>query len=265
MSCRTPWSVGQRPASSRLVAADRSRQPGISWEGPSRHDDHRHTAPLSAPSWPHCARGADSASDPVGCRGRQVEPYGACLAHLTDADRDTYLNTLASGSDGDRRGTLISQSLLQQLLTALHDPAVGRPCLGDAWFDEAVFSDSAAFARAAFSGPAGFRGAMFSNDASFHGAAFSDDAWFDGVTLSTADFSRVTFSARASFFRRGVLRPRDIRRCDVLQRCLVRQSGVLPQSPVWRSGFLRVRHKEAPPMERGFLRVSRLRLLAGRR
>ncbi|MFG2668936.1 hypothetical protein ACGFY6_32450 [Streptomyces sp. NPDC048387] len=44
----------------------------------------------SAPSWPHCAYGAHP-TDPVGCRGIHVPGHTACLAHLTDTDRDTYL------------------------------------------------------------------------------------------------------------------------------------------------------------------------------
>lgn len=67
------------------------------------------------PHWPHCAHGAEPASDPSGCRGRQVEPYGACLAHLTDRDQAAYLTVLEPGSDIDHRGTPITESLLQQL------------------------------------------------------------------------------------------------------------------------------------------------------
>lgn len=99
----------------------------------------------SAPPWRHCGRGADPTRDPVGCRGRQLEPYSACLAHLTNADRATYLSALVPGSDLDHRGTPISESLLQQLLDALRDPATGQPCLGATRFDGATFSGDISF------------------------------------------------------------------------------------------------------------------------
>ncbi|WP_351233258.1 pentapeptide repeat-containing protein [Streptomyces sp. NPDC002133] len=155
---------------------------------------------LSAPPWPHCARGADPASDPVGCRGRQVEQYGACLTHLTNADRSTYLGALAPGRGLDHRGTPISQNLLQQLLDALRDPATGRPCLGNAWFDGATFSARASFDGATFSGDAGFGDATFSARAGFRGATFSGEAWFNGATFSArASFGDATFSGDAGF------------------------------------------------------------------
>ncbi|MET8957183.1 pentapeptide repeat-containing protein [Streptomyces sp. NPDC004533] len=159
------------------------------------------TPPLSsAPTWLHCARGADPASDPVGCRGRQVEPYGACLAHLTNADRTTYLSALAPGSDLDHRGTQISEGLLQQLLDALRDPATGRPCLGNVRFDGATFSGEASFGGVTFSGHAEFREATFTGRVIFGGVTFGSDAWF-GKTTFTDDawFVRATFTGRAEF------------------------------------------------------------------
>jgi hypothetical protein len=56
------------------------------------------------PPWPHCSHGA-APEDPVGCRGIHVPGQSACLAHLTDTDRDAYLATLTPGSDIDKRGT----------------------------------------------------------------------------------------------------------------------------------------------------------------
>ncbi|MFF7680981.1 pentapeptide repeat-containing protein [Actinacidiphila glaucinigra] len=176
---------------------------------------------LSSPSWPHCAHGADPASDPIGCRGRQVEPYSACLTHLADADRHTYFNTLTSGSDIDHRGTTISPNLLQQLLDALRDPATGRPCIGVARFDQAtfpgdieftgtkfsgkalfggaIFSGEAGFVKAVFSGDAGFLYATFSGTAKFSGATFAGDALFYGATISKAWFDGATFFGNAMF------------------------------------------------------------------
>ncbi|WP_311137630.1 hypothetical protein [Streptomyces sp. I6] len=65
----------------------------------------------SAPSWPHCAHGADPATDPVGCRGIYVPGHTACLAHLTDTDRDTYLAGLTPGAHIDHRGTPFTRDL----------------------------------------------------------------------------------------------------------------------------------------------------------
>ncbi|WP_406731744.1 pentapeptide repeat-containing protein [Streptomyces sp. NBC_01794] len=155
---------------------------------------------MSAPTWPYCARGADPTSDPVGCRGRQVEPYGACLAHLTNADRATYLSALAPGSDLDHRSTSISQSLLQQLLDALRDPTTGQPRLGNVRFGGATFSDGAGFDEVTFSGDTVFSGATFSADARFDESMFSGYAAFSGATFSAdARFDRATFAGDTVF------------------------------------------------------------------
>ncbi|MEW2082598.1 pentapeptide repeat-containing protein [Streptomyces sp. NPDC005283] len=155
---------------------------------------------MSAPTWPYCARGADPTSDPVGCRGRQVEPYGACLAHLTNADRATYLGALAPGSDLDHRSTPISQSLLRRLLDALRDPTTGQPRLGDVRFGGAAFSDGAGFDEVTFSGDTVFSGATFSADARFDEARFSGYAAFSGATFSAdARFDRAMFSGDTVF------------------------------------------------------------------
>lgn len=61
------------------------------------------STPPATPSWPYCAHGADPATDPVGCRGIHVPGHTACLAHLTDADRDTYLAGLTPGANVDHR------------------------------------------------------------------------------------------------------------------------------------------------------------------
>ncbi|MCX4462489.1 pentapeptide repeat-containing protein [Streptomyces sp. NBC_01728] len=155
---------------------------------------------MSAPDWPHCAHGADPTSDPVGCPGRQVEPYVACLAHLADTDRHTYLSTLTPGSDIDHRGTTISPTLLGQLLNSLRDPATGQLGFGDARFDAATFSGDARFDAATFSGDASFFGVTFSGAAGFIGVTFSDNANFDQATFSgDACFSEATFSGDVGF------------------------------------------------------------------
>ncbi|MCW2873420.1 pentapeptide repeat-containing protein, partial [Actinacidiphila oryziradicis] len=148
--------------------------------------------------WPHCVHGAD----PVGCRGRTVEPHPACLAHMDETDRAAYLAALAPGDAVDHRGTTFTANLLTQLLAALHDPATGRPRLGTARFDEATFSADARFSHVTFSAYARFDEATFSADAQFHRAVFSADAWFSGAVFSAdAWFDEATFSADAQFDR----------------------------------------------------------------
>ncbi|MGV9856862.1 pentapeptide repeat-containing protein [Streptomyces sp. NPDC003442] len=154
---------------------------------------------IDPPPWPHCGHGAESASDSVGCRGRQVDPHGACLAHLTDADRASYLAGLAPGSDLDHRGTHITNSLLQQLLVELRDPTSGSPRLGIARFDEATFTDLAWFEWATFSGLAVFEGATFSDWTLFEGATFSAQASLEATFDGSARFDRAKFAAEAQF------------------------------------------------------------------
>ncbi|MGV9922131.1 hypothetical protein ACWDUK_33830, partial [Streptomyces cellulosae] len=86
-------------------------------------------SPSEPPNWPHCAHGADPASDPVGCRGIHVPGHTTCLAHLADADRDAYLAGLTPGANIDYRGTTFTEPLLTALLDALRDPATGHPHL----------------------------------------------------------------------------------------------------------------------------------------
>ncbi|MFD8087720.1 pentapeptide repeat-containing protein [Kitasatospora sp. NPDC059722] len=150
--------------------------------------------------WPRCGRGADPATAPVGCRGRHVPGHTACLAHLPDADRDTYFAGLAPGDNIDHRGTRFTEPLLTTFLRAFHDPTTGRLRLGDAWFEEATFSGDAHFGAVTFSGIAWFGGATFSGDAYFGGATFSGVTWFNGATFSgDADFGGATFSGDADF------------------------------------------------------------------
>ncbi|MFF8279927.1 pentapeptide repeat-containing protein [Streptomyces lateritius] len=141
--------------------------------------------PIPAPpSWPHCGHGGDAA-DPIGCRGIHVFSHGACLAHLSDTDRDAYLNSLAAGSSVDHSGTPFTPALLSALLEAVRD-STGRPVLGPATFADAQFSGVAAFERTRFSGHAQFKGAQFLGEAGFEGAEFSADARFDRAQFSDA-------------------------------------------------------------------------------
>lgn len=84
------------------------------------------------PAWPHCAQGADPATDPVGCRGIHVPGHTACLAHLTDTERDAYLTGLTPGDSTDHRATTFTELLLLALLNALRDPATEIVRLGNA-------------------------------------------------------------------------------------------------------------------------------------
>ncbi|MFT9478776.1 pentapeptide repeat-containing protein [Streptomyces sp. Mo3] len=143
----------------------------------------------SAPPWPYCEHGADPATDPIGCRGIHVPGHRACLAHLTDSARDTYLVGLVPGADIDHRGTLFTEDLLDRFLHALRDPTTEKPHLGDARFGGAQFS-----------GTADFGGAQFTGDAWFDGAQFTGPARFDRVQFSSiVRFDRAQFSDRASF------------------------------------------------------------------
>ncbi|WP_369228913.1 pentapeptide repeat-containing protein [Streptomyces sp. R21] len=154
----------------------------------------------SAPSWPHCAHGADPAIDPVGCRGIHVPGHTACLAHLADADRSGYLACLAPGSDVDHRGTPFTGPLLDALLGSLRDPTTGHPCLGDAAFESAIFERYAGFGAATFQGNAQFESATFQGDAWFGSATFQGDARFESTTFKgDAGFWSTTFQGDAGF------------------------------------------------------------------
>ncbi|MES5824893.1 pentapeptide repeat-containing protein [Streptomyces sp. RG80] len=162
------------------------------------------------PTWPHCAHGADPAVDPVGCRGIHVPGHTACLAHLTDDDRDAYLAALTPGASIDHRGTTFTESLLNALLNSLRDPSTGHPDLGEAVFESATFEDAARFESATFNGAARFESATFERfvwfeSATFKGAAvfgsatFEGDARFRSATFSGAGFGSATFKGAARF------------------------------------------------------------------
>ncbi|GAA3043820.1 hypothetical protein GCM10017562_00790 [Streptomyces roseofulvus] len=83
------------------------RQCPRSW---SHHHDHHTLAPGLA-----ALRHGAGPADPVGCRGIHVPGHTACLAHLTDTDRDTYLAGLAPGADIDHCGTTVRRQALTEL------------------------------------------------------------------------------------------------------------------------------------------------------
>ncbi|MGW0795956.1 pentapeptide repeat-containing protein [Streptomyces sp. NPDC002692] len=154
----------------------------------------------AAPSWPHCAHGADPATDPVGCRGIHVPGHTACLAHLADTDRDAYLAGLTPGASIDHRGTTFTDALLTAVLDALCDPSTGSPRLGNAQFVSATFKGNARFGSATFEGNARFESATFKGDARFMSATFEGDAWFESATFKgDAWFQSATFKRYARF------------------------------------------------------------------
>ncbi|WSY72033.1 pentapeptide repeat-containing protein [Streptomyces sp. NBC_00885] len=158
-----------------------------------------HPSPDLPPRWPHCGHGAAQAA-PVGCRGIHVPGHDACLAHLDDADRTAYLATLAPGADIDHRGTVFTEELLSELLTALRDLATDRPCLGRAQFGGAKFSGDARFGWAKIGGDASFNGVEIGGDARFNGVEIGGDAWFDGVEIGgDASFSGAEIGGDAWF------------------------------------------------------------------
>ncbi|WP_078898496.1 pentapeptide repeat-containing protein [Streptomyces sp. CNQ-509] len=182
------------------------------------------TNPAAPPNYLHCGRGADpGGEDPVGCRGRRVRRlrsdagehesvwYDACLAHLTDADRDAYLNTLSPGSELQHPGTTFDTTLLGRLLAAVRDPATGQPRLGavdfsgatfqgHAEFREAIFQSYALFGGTAFRGRVLFSRATFQSVALFRGATFQKHAGFDGATFQNETvFDNAIFQSHAMF------------------------------------------------------------------
>ncbi|MFG2275841.1 pentapeptide repeat-containing protein [Streptomyces chartreusis] len=162
---------------------------------------HPSPEPSSAPppDWPNCGHGI-TPEDPVGCRGIDVPGHSECLAHLADADRDSYLSRLAPGTDIDHRGTTFTESLLNALLDALRDPATGDPVFGDARFRSATFHGDAWFELATFRGEARFQFATFQGDAVFGGGTFNGKAEFVKATFhGDAVFEAAAFERGAGF------------------------------------------------------------------
>ncbi|WP_424863523.1 pentapeptide repeat-containing protein [Streptomyces sp. MMS24-I29] len=182
-------------------------------------------AALAEPAWPYCGAGTDpSAGGPFGCRGRSVDPYTACLAHLTDEQLETHLAGLGPGSDLDHRGTVLDEDLLNRLLAPLvvtvrrlRSVRVGRADFraatfkgvvrfdsavfhGDALFDSAAFHDEAFFGSATFKRDARFGSAVFARDVRFRSAAFQRFARFGSVVFgSGVGFRSATFAREARF------------------------------------------------------------------
>ncbi|MFE6283747.1 pentapeptide repeat-containing protein [Streptomyces sp. NPDC057877] len=97
------------------------------------------------------------------------------MAHLSAAQRAAHLADLEPGADLDHRGTPFTQELLNELLTALRDPATGRYRLGRVAFDEARFSGDVRFRQVDFTGVSSFGGACFESGAHFDRVRFEAD------------------------------------------------------------------------------------------
>ncbi|MEV6109832.1 pentapeptide repeat-containing protein [Streptomyces sp. NPDC051940] len=151
------------------------------------------------PEWDHCGDGAGP-DDPIGCRGRSAAPHRACLAHLTEPDLLTHLDTLGPGSRIDYRGTRVDGARLRRVLDALLDPESRERRAGMALFDEAAFPDSASFGGVGFTEEASFQGATFLSDSWFGNAVFHGSAMFGGATFThDAGFDRAVFTGSATF------------------------------------------------------------------
>ncbi|MEU6343301.1 pentapeptide repeat-containing protein [Streptomyces sp. NPDC046977] len=158
----------------------------------------------------------------MGCRGRVVEPYERCLEHLADAERAAYLGTLAPGSSVRHEGTTFTRELLGELLTAVRDPATGRPRFGRAGFTDCGFAGDLVLNQVTFDGEARFDGAhfaaqcllnrvVFGGRSSFHGSVFRGTARFSDVRVtgsatwtgmaldSPAEWEGVRFEGPVSF------------------------------------------------------------------
>ncbi|MFD8474287.1 pentapeptide repeat-containing protein [Streptomyces globisporus] len=155
--------------------------------------------PQSPPSWPYCSIGA-SQDDPIGCIGVRVGVHPACLAHLTDADRENYLADLGPGSAIDHRGTTFTWPLLEALLIAVRDPSTGYARLGTAQFQAATFQGLVDFPVASFQGDANFHSASFQGHVSFQEAVFHQLANFQSATFhDVVNFHSTTFQHVAAF------------------------------------------------------------------
>jgi uncharacterized protein YjbI with pentapeptide repeats len=146
------------------------------------------------PDWPICSRYDDD-----GCIGIRIGTTAYCLEHQDPEEFKAFLTSLGPGASLDLRGTRLSSELLRQLLAALMTDQQ-RPTIGEARFDQALFTGDADFREAQFSGIALFEGAQFSGRAWFGDAEFSEDVWFDWAQFSgDAWFGEAEFSGHAEF------------------------------------------------------------------
>ncbi len=138
-----------------------------------------------------------------GCRGSKLQPYNACLGHLSASSLAHYLEQCARDHTIDARGVVIDAGLFRRLRQALAGHASSGPLLVSARFDEAIFSDDAKFDGAIFQGTASFYKATFQGEAMFDETTFEGDAEFAGATfrseVSWATFWKARFRRKAWF------------------------------------------------------------------
>lgn len=149
-------------------------------------------------TWPpYCLE--DTGTTP-GCQGIQIDGYTHCLAHLSEAERASYLQTLRPGADIEALGVKFTRELLAELTRACHDPEVGRTRLGKADFRGGEFPEGADFNRVLFDSIAFFEDAKFGGRANFEEATFGDQARFGGTTFAEgAEFHKATFEGTVDF------------------------------------------------------------------
>jgi uncharacterized protein YjbI with pentapeptide repeats len=164
--------------------------------------------------WPTC-------TSVQKCRGVQLVPDGACIAHSDRRTQDLALAIAKAGANLDAfRGVEVYPHLLRRLLAACRPAPDERPILRGARFDRAIliaadlrgvsfvgfcdftattFAGDTSFINAAFSSVASFNAARFMADALFYDATFEDD-----ILFSSAEFrGRAAFAGSA--FRDGAL------------------------------------------------------------
>ena len=108
-----------------------------------------------APSWPTCGHQTGENGSP--CRGRQVDEFDRCLAHLEPEQLEQVLQRFGPGADLEAPGTKINAALLKRLLSAVAG-ADGFRTFGVVNLAQAQFPEDARFTNVRFSGPAVFRG-----------------------------------------------------------------------------------------------------------
>lgn len=196
-----PRSCPPSPTDSTNFAWNRKRRGGVSTNVLDTLGD------VSFPDWDHCANGADGTADPAGCRGVKVPGFSACLAHLDEADRASYLGGLRPGDAVDHRGTPFHTVLLRDLLDALREHAGSPTRIGVASFQEATFHGSAIFSETEFTGAANFDRAEF-DVAEFSSASFAERASFDESLFNEyAYFNECIFVRGASFLEAVFRKP----------------------------------------------------------
>jgi uncharacterized protein YjbI with pentapeptide repeats len=137
------------------------------------------------------------------CSGLPIIGGTLCLAHVNEAQLQSFLNGLKPRASIDLTGTAISSALLKRILAAVEDED-GTPVLGRATFDGAQFT-KASFPKTQFVGQASFAGATFDGVTGFGRTEFYEDAIFEtakfrySVTFLNARFRKKAHFSRTEF------------------------------------------------------------------